>query len=268
MRSSEVMEIEQANNGYTSSLKNLAVALCAFQAEQKPIKPNATNPFLKNKYADLTALIEGTKENLNKHGLAVTQLLRNDGLTTMLLHTSGEYLSSTFKIEPTEGKGTNRAQEMGVAITYSRRYAYAAILGLVTDEDTDGSTPPPKKPAEHTETPPESTQKVKPKSSPKRAETQESASEDVKLTFEQKQKLVAGMLNKMFKEAEYPDKLQTYSSFEGRDGKLVQIRSLNQLKPDNEKWLNTIIGKVSKDFIEKFGDNSYNEQKELATTNI
>lgn len=123
----------------SDSLKEISIALSKFQAAQSPVKPNSTNPFLKNRYADLTALIEATKDNLHANGLSVTQLLTNDGLTTMLLHSSGEYIGSTFRIEPTEGKGTNRAQEMGIAITYSRRYAYGAILGLVTDEDTDGS---------------------------------------------------------------------------------------------------------------------------------
>ena len=121
-----------------------------------------------------------------------------------------------------------------------------------------------KKTAERTETAVESTQKPKAKVNAKKAQTQQDAPRDDKLTFQQKQKLVAGMLNKMFKKAEYPDKLQSYSSFETNDG----IRSLSQLKPDNEKWLNTIIGKVSKDFIEQFGDNSYEEQRELAKTNI
>jgi hypothetical protein len=99
----------------SESLKELSVALKLFQLSQRPIKPNATNPFLKNRYADLAALIDGTRENLHDKGLSVTQLLTNDGLTTMLLHDSGEYLGGTFKIEPTEGKGTNAAQEMGIA---------------------------------------------------------------------------------------------------------------------------------------------------------
>ena len=123
----------------TDSIKELALALSSFQAEQKTIKHNATNPFLKNKYADLTALIESTKANLHKNGLAVSQLL-GDGVTTVLMHKSGEWIASTYQIEPTESKGTNSAQQMGIAITYARRYAYASILGLVTDEDTDGAT--------------------------------------------------------------------------------------------------------------------------------
>jgi len=154
----------------SDSLKEISIALSKFQAAQSPVKPNSTNPFLKNRYADLTAMIEATKENLHENGLSVTQLLTNDGLTTILLHISGEYIGSTFKIEPTEGKGTNAAQEMGIAITYSRRYAYGAILGLVTDEDTDGSgkqtgqkqSAPPKS----ADTPPP----APPKSSPQYAE--------------------------------------------------------------------------------------------------
>jgi hypothetical protein len=122
----------------SDSIKTIAVALATFQHEQKPIKPNAENKFLKNKYADLTTLIENTKDNLFKNGLAVTQLL-GDGVTTILMHSSGEWIASKFEIQPTESGGTNAAQQMGIAITYARRYAYAAILGLVTDEDTDGA---------------------------------------------------------------------------------------------------------------------------------
>ncbi len=126
----------------------LAKALVDFQFHQPPIAPNATNSFLKNKYADLPALISGTKENLHKHGLAVSQILSGTGVCTILIHTSGQYIGDTMTIEPTEGKGTNAAQQMGVAITYTRRYAYASILGLVTDEDTDGATTKPEKKSE------------------------------------------------------------------------------------------------------------------------
>ena len=118
----------------------LAKALIDFQSGQKPIVPNAVNPFLKNKYADLPALVEGTKDNLTKCKLAVSQLLNGRGVTTVLMHESGQFIYATAEIEPTESKGLNNAQTMGVAISYTRRYAYASILGLVTDEDTDGAT--------------------------------------------------------------------------------------------------------------------------------
>ena len=115
-------------------------ALINFHIDQMPIAPNATNPFLKNKYADLPTLVACTKDNLAKCKLTISQILDNEGLTTILLHESGQFISGTAPVEPTESKGTNKAQQMGVAITYTRRYAYASILGLVTDEDTDGAT--------------------------------------------------------------------------------------------------------------------------------
>lgn len=124
----------------SESVDLITKALIEFHVDQEAIKKNAVNPFLKTKYADLQALVDGTKENLTKCKLAVTQILDSQGLTTILLHESGQFISGTAPVEPTEGKGTNRAQEMGVAITYTRRYAYAAILGLVTDQDTDGAT--------------------------------------------------------------------------------------------------------------------------------
>ncbi len=126
---------------HSDKLDMLAQALVGFQSRQESISKNAVNPFLKNKYADLTALVDGVKKNLEKHGLAVTQLLEREGLTTYLIHESGQYIGAHTRIEPTEAKGTNAAQQMGIAITYTRRYAFASILGLVTDEDTDGSTP-------------------------------------------------------------------------------------------------------------------------------
>lgn len=122
----------------SEAIGQLAAALSKFQAKQSPIKFNSKNPFLKNDYADLTALIEGTKISLGEHGLAVSQLLGDNSITTMLMHESGEYICSEMKFETFESKGTNPAQQLGIIITYSRRYAYAAILGLVTDRDTDG----------------------------------------------------------------------------------------------------------------------------------
>lgn len=123
----------------SEQLNELFTALSKFNAEQKSVKKDSKNPFLKNKYASLDALINDTRDNLSKNGLAVIQLLSNDGVETILTHSSGQWIGETFKIEPTDSKGLNNAQTMGVAITYTRRYAYGAILNLSTDEDTDGA---------------------------------------------------------------------------------------------------------------------------------
>ena len=97
-------------------------------------------------YADLAECINTAKPFLAKNGLAVAQLLGSteDGkatLTTMLTHKSGQYLSDTLVMEAAKlqgGGGKNPVQELGSAITYQRRYSYAAILGIA-QEDNDAA---------------------------------------------------------------------------------------------------------------------------------
>jgi len=121
---------------------NLAKALVNAQSQMKAVAMNATNPFYKSKYADLGSVIETAKPVLKANGLAVSQLVVGGsgqvGITTMLIHESGESISSTVTI-PIEGN--NIAQEAGKAITYLRRYALASILGMYADEDTDAHKP-------------------------------------------------------------------------------------------------------------------------------
>jgi len=118
-------------------INELATALSAFQGEMKTVGFDALNPFFKSKYATLSALVSRAAPVLASHGLAVSQLLTGDGaVTTMLLHKSGQYLETTLRLEPVK----KDPQGVGSAITYARRYAYAAILGLVSDEDDDGNS--------------------------------------------------------------------------------------------------------------------------------
>lgn len=123
----------------SESILAITKALIAAQSEFKPVTMNAENPYYKSRYADLGAVIESAKPVLKAHGLVVSQLTEGDdgkaGITTLLLHESGEFLSSTIVIPLI---GSNLAQEAGKAITYLRRYALASMLGLYTDEDDDG----------------------------------------------------------------------------------------------------------------------------------
>ena len=96
-------------------------------------------------YADLAGCIETAKEPLEKNGLAVAQMIGIHGaentLITILTHSSGQYLGSEFIMEKAVlhgGASKNPAQAMGASITYMRRYAYAAILGIA-QEDNDAS---------------------------------------------------------------------------------------------------------------------------------
>ena len=99
----------------------------------------------------LDVLIDTAKPLLNKNGLSYIQSCSGDGqnitVTTLLMHSSGEWVETdplTLKADkPT-------AQGAGSAITYGRRYALAAALGLASDEDDDGNhaSKPPQKPQE------------------------------------------------------------------------------------------------------------------------
>ena len=97
-------------------------------------------------YADLAECINTAKPFLEKNGLAVTQMMGmapdfKQTMITMLTHESGQYISSEFVMVDAKlqgGGGKNPVQELGSAITYHRRYAYAAIIGLA-QEDNDAA---------------------------------------------------------------------------------------------------------------------------------
>ena len=93
-------------------------------------------------YADLADILEAVKPHLLANGLAISQhpeqLERGIIVTTLLGHESGEWLESTYTVPG----ATLTAQNVGSIITYARRYALAAILGVAPDEDVDGQTTP------------------------------------------------------------------------------------------------------------------------------
>jgi len=130
----------------SESIKEIAIALCKFNAEVKTVEKDSVNPHFKNKYASLDNIIEDVKPLLAKHGLSFLQMAGGDGerltMSTLLMHTSGEWIESEPLImRPAK----NDPQGMGSASTYARRYSLSAFLGIATGEDDDGnaSTPPP-----------------------------------------------------------------------------------------------------------------------------
>jgi len=131
----------------SDSIKNLAAALAAAQAEMPAAELNAVNPFLKNKFADLGSIISASRPVLAQHDLSVSQLpITVDGsigVTTVLMHSSGEWIESTIVLPIAVEKGKSVAQVAGSIITYLRRYSLAAVLSMYADEDTDGDKAPP-----------------------------------------------------------------------------------------------------------------------------
>jgi hypothetical protein len=124
----------------SASIGELAKALAAAQAELKPAAKNATNPMLRNKYADLASCMEACSAILPKHGLAISQIVvpAEPGcvsVDTLLMHSSGEWIKGRCTLPSVGNKGVNAAQAAGSAITYARRYGLSAIIGLATDDD-------------------------------------------------------------------------------------------------------------------------------------
>jgi hypothetical protein len=120
-------------------MKNLLKALAKFQQEV-PVIHKGTKGFGYS-YADLPAIFEVINPLMQKNKLGFTQLLGDGNIKTIIFHTeSGEMLESEVTIPNNVVlKGMNEFQVTGSAITYYRRYSLSAILGLVTDKDTDGS---------------------------------------------------------------------------------------------------------------------------------
>lgn len=145
-------------NPQNPALDQLAAALAKAQGAMKGALKDSENPHFRSRYADLAAVWDACREPLTANGLSVVQCPGRDGeevtVTTMLLHASGQVLSSTLGVRPFKPD----AQGIGSAITYLRRYALAAMVGIAPEDD-DGEAavgrgkgpaaqapPPPPKP--------------------------------------------------------------------------------------------------------------------------
>ncbi len=123
----------------SESIAKLTEALCKVQRELQSARKGSTNPYFNSKYADLSAVWDVCRQPLADNSLAVCQVMKNTesglSLETILLHTSGEWISGEMAIHPVKSE----PQAIGSAITYARRYQLAAILGVtVEDDDDDG----------------------------------------------------------------------------------------------------------------------------------
>lgn len=123
------------------SINELAAALSKAQAEIIGAKKDANNNFFKTPYADLASVWDACRQPLTKNGLSVTQTtdVSENGvmiLVTTLLHSSGQHIQGRYPIQPVK----NDPQGLGSAITYARRYALQAIVGVApTDDDGEAA---------------------------------------------------------------------------------------------------------------------------------
>ncbi len=126
----------------TEEIKDLFAALVKVQAGLKHAKKKEDNPFYKSKYAGLPEVIDASRKLLTDNGLAISQSTDYETvdlrpvLITQLTHSSGQWIRGYYPIIYTK----QDPQALGSALTYARRYAYMAIIGLAAeDEDDDGN---------------------------------------------------------------------------------------------------------------------------------
>lgn len=119
----------------------LAAALVAAQARMPAVAKDSENPHFKSKFTSLDALVAATRPVLNEHGLAIVQFPMSNPdtgfpmLRTTILHgPSGDRLSADTPLFLLR----QDMQAFGAAVTYARRYAWAAALGVASEEDDDG----------------------------------------------------------------------------------------------------------------------------------
>lgn len=140
----------------SNTIEALAKSLAEAQKEIKPAKKDATNPFFKSGYSTLESVHDACLPALNKHEIAVTQTTRVEGgtilLETTLIHSSGQWISSTYPVVPMK----NDPQSMGSAMSYARRYSLAAIAGVVSSDDDGESARARQHPSNTTPKPKES----------------------------------------------------------------------------------------------------------------
>jgi hypothetical protein len=122
----------------SDTIEKIAPALHKAQGQIKAALKDSTNPHFRSKYADLSSVIEAVKPALQSNGITFLQGVHDavDGVAveTMLLHTSGEWISSVMRIPAVK----QDAQGYGSAITYGRRYGLQSMCG-VPAEDDDGN---------------------------------------------------------------------------------------------------------------------------------
>jgi hypothetical protein len=143
-------------------------ALINARKDFKPLKESAYNPFFKSKYADLKEVINSVKDALSANGLGFyqsadaisdtkeittttidkngttkteTKIVGYSKITTTLFSGSGETITMTYPLIISDMADP---QKVGSAVTYAKRYALTAALGIASEDDDAESAKPGK----------------------------------------------------------------------------------------------------------------------------
>lgn len=139
------------SNYQSEDITTLAKAMLQVQMQLQPALKDATNPFTNSNYATLKSVMDTCREALLGQGIWLTQYpvpvpeyvgTGHLGLVTKLTHAESGQWQASLAVVPLP---KNDPQGMGIAMTYSRRYALSAMLGMVTEDDLDGELQKPNK---------------------------------------------------------------------------------------------------------------------------
>ena len=118
----------------------LAAALVAAQSEMPPVERDGKNPHFSSSFTTLDNLLAKVRPVLNRHGIALVQMPSHDEngrptLITRFVHESGVTMEASMPLMLPK----NDPQGQGSALTYAKRYALAAALGISDQADDDGN---------------------------------------------------------------------------------------------------------------------------------
>src|SRR5437763_7673714 len=134
----------------SESIGTIAAALAKAQAEltnpEKSLSATIRSPFAREanrtfRYASLSSGLDIVRKGLGRHEIATIQATAIDKdagllrLTTVLAHSSGEWISSEWPV--CQIADIASAQRMGAALTYARRYALFTLVGIAGEDDLD-----------------------------------------------------------------------------------------------------------------------------------
>ena len=126
----------------SADIAELLAAMAEVQSEL-PTMPKSSQAY-GYKYTDLDTITQTIKPILSKHGIGYMQTVgglteKELTLTTRIFNKKGEYIEDTAALPTITSTKNNAAQTLGMSITYMRRYALCAMLGITSDEDVDAN---------------------------------------------------------------------------------------------------------------------------------
>lgn len=136
----------------------LSKAQAAFETiiKDKIAKITSAKGSYQYKYADLAAVLSAIRPAMAANELSLIQTTDIDEkgylLTTMLMHSSGQWLASKLRLSDWPDP-----KQLGIEMSYLRRYSACALLGVASEDDTDSDGLDTKRPAKQQKPDPEAT---------------------------------------------------------------------------------------------------------------